>query len=114
MLLTVVGLSSLLTLWALVFVIVDRAVILRQLIGAGLVEAALLVQLLVAGAGQLGGHEVSDPVTLWGYLIVALLLLPVATAWALAERTRWSSVVLAVAAFAIVVMEGRIWQVWGA
>ena len=55
-----------------------------------------------------------DPVTLWGYLFVALLLLPAAGAVAFAERSRWSSVVLAVAVFTIMVMEVRVWQVWTA
>ena len=31
---------------------------------------------------------------LWGYVLTQLLILPIAAAWAFAERTRWSSVVL--------------------
>ena len=50
--------------------------------------------------------------TFWGYLVTALLLLPVAAAWAFAERTRWSSVVLLVAALTVAVMEWRLVQVW--
>lgn len=42
----------------------------------------------------------------------ALLLLPAAGWWALLDRSRWSSVVLVVAAFAIAAMQLRIWQLW--
>ena len=35
---------------------------------------------------------------LWGYVLTQLFILPIAAAWAFAERTRWSSVVLVVAA----------------
>jgi hypothetical protein len=100
--------------WALVFVVRDRAVVLKQLFGAAAVEAVLVVQGVVA-AVQLtaGGHSV-DGALFWGYLATALVLLPVAAAWAFAERTRWSSVVLAVAALTVGFLEWRLWQIWGA
>lgn len=110
----VAALAGALALWALAFAISDRAVVLRQLIGGGVVLAALLVQAVVAAVLQLGGAEVADPVTLWGYLIVAMLLLPGAAVWAFTDRTRWSSVVLVIVAVAIMGMELRIWQVWSA
>ena len=58
------------------------------------------------------GNGPDDAVTFWGYLATALVLLPVAAAWAFAERTRWSSVVLLVAALTVVVMQWRLVQVW--
>lgn len=110
----VAALAGVLAAWALAFAITDRAVVLRQLIGGGVVLAALVVQAVVVAVLQLGGTEVSDPVTVWGYIIVAILLLPGAAVWAFADRTRWSSVVLVIAAVAIMGMELRIWQVWSA
>ncbi len=107
-------LAAALGVWALVFAVTDRAVVLRQLIAGGVVEGALVVQGLVIAVEQLTGTRVSDPVTLWGYLLVALLLLPGAALVAFVERTRWSSVVLVVAAFTIIVMELRMWQLWQA
>jgi hypothetical protein len=107
-------LAAALGVWALVFAVTDRAVVLRQLIAAGVVEGALVVQGLVIAIEQLTGTVVADPVTLWGYLLVALLLLPGAAVAAFAERTRWSSVVLVVAALTIVIMELRMWQLWQA
>jgi len=98
--------------WAAVFAARDRAVVLRQLWGAAVVEGGLVLQVLVAGYLTARGDGPDDAVTFWGYLVTALLLLPVAAAWAFAERTRWSSVVLLVAALTIVVMEWRLVQVW--
>lgn len=100
--------------WALVFFFRDRAVILRQLIAAGVVEAALIAQAVVAGVLQATGARVSDSVTLWSYLVFVLFVPPAVGVVALVERTKWSSMVLAVATWAIVAMQVRIWQVWTA
>ena len=98
--------------WAGVFAVRDRAVILRQLWGGAVVEGAIVLQALVALVLTVRGDGPADGVTFWGYLLTALLLLPIAAAWAFAERTRWSSVVLVVAALTIVVMEWRLVQIW--
>ena len=101
-----------LALWAAVFALRDRAVVLRQLWGGAVVEGALLLQVVVALVWTARGDGPADAVTFWGYLVTALLLLPIAAAWAFAERTRWSSVVLLVAAVTILVMQWRLVQVW--
>ncbi|PFG43516.1 hypothetical protein ATJ88_2213 [Isoptericola jiangsuensis] len=97
--------------WAAWFVLRDRAVVLRQLFGAAAVEAVLLVQAVVAGVLQAGGHAVDGPL-FWGYLLTSALLLPIAAAWAFAERTRWSSVVLLVAALTVAFLQWRLWIIW--
>lgn len=112
--LVVSALAAALGAWALVFAVTDRAVVLRQLIAAGVVEGALVVQALVLAVEQVTGSLTSDPVLMWGYLLVAMMLLPGAALAAFVERTRWSSVVLVVAAFTIIVMELRMWQLWQA
>ena len=99
--------------WALWFVVADRAVVLRQLWGAAVVEGALVVQAVVLAVLAAGGHDV-DAVLLWGYVVTQAILLPVAAAWAFAERTRWSSVVLLVAALTVAFLELRLLQIWGA
>jgi hypothetical protein len=98
--------------WAAVFAVRDRAVVLRQLWGGAVVEGALVLQGLAAILLTVRGEGPADAVTFWGYLVTALLLLPIAAAWAFAERTRWSSVVLLVAALTVVVMEVRLVQLW--
>jgi len=99
--------------WALWFVVRDRAVILRQLWGGAVVEAVLVVQAVVAGVLAATGSPDVDGVLLWGYVLTQLLILPIAAAWAFAERTRWSSVVLFVAALTVAFLELRLLQIWG-
>ena len=109
----VVLLALALAAWAAAFAVRDRAVVLRQLKGAAVVEAVLVLQVLAAVVATVRGEAPADAVTFWGYLLTALVVLPLAAVWAFAERTRWSSVVLLVAALTIVVMQWRLLQIWG-
>jgi hypothetical protein len=100
--------------WALWFVVRDRAVILKQLFVAGGVEAVIVVQAVVAGVLQATRDHPVDGPLFWGYVVTAAIVLPIAAAWAFAERTRWSSVVLLVAALTVAFLEWRLWQIWTA
>ncbi|MFC8193204.1 hypothetical protein ACFUMH_16235 [Cellulomonas sp. NPDC057328] len=100
--------------WAGWFVVRDRAVVLRQLWGAAVVEGLLVVQAVVAGVLLVTGPAEVDGVLFWGYVATQLIVLPIAAAWAFAERTRWSSVVLVVAALTVAFLEYRLLQIWGA
>ena len=78
-----------------------------------IVELLLLAQLVIALiAPGLGNHPTGSVPEFAVYLISALLIPPLAVFWALIERTRWSTVVLGVAAFAIAVMVVRMEQIW--
>ena len=78
-----------------------------------LVELLLLAQLVIALiAPGFGNHPVGSVPLFYVYLISGLLIPPLAVFWALIERTRWSTVVLGVAAFAIAVMVVRMAQIW--
>lgn len=90
----------------------DRPVILRQLVVAGVVEALLLVQAVVAAVRAATGDGPADAATFWGYLGTTLCILPAAAVWAFAERTRWSSVVLLVAGVTVAFLQLRAVQVW--
>lgn len=98
--------------WAGLYVATDRAVVLRQLWGAAVVEGLLVVQAVVAAVLAAMGSAANDPLLLWGYIASGLVLLPVAAGWAFAERTRWSSVVLLVAAVTGAFLQVRLWQIW--
>jgi len=106
------ALSLALAAWAAWRTIRDRPVILRQLIFAGVAEALLVVEVVVAAVRSATGDGPADVPTFWGYLITALIVLPIAGAWAFAERTRWSSVVLLVAALTSAFLQLRLVQVW--
>ena len=99
--------------WAAIRTVRDQPVILRQLIASGVVEALLVLQAVVAAVLMAQGQRPSDAATFWGYLLTTMLILPVAAAWAFAERTRWSSVVLLVASLTGAFLEYRLLQVWG-
>jgi hypothetical protein len=79
----------------------------------GLLELGLLAQ-CVTGLVRLAhtGRDVSG-LTFTAYLVGAVLVPPAAFVWAAAERTRWGSAVLVVAALAVVALEFRLDQIWG-
>ena len=83
-----------------------------DLLAAGVVELVVLVQVVVVIV-LVARHGTADPGLLWGYLGAGLVLLPFAGLWAFAERTRWSSVILSLAALSLVVVEWRLTQIWG-
>ena len=59
-----------------------------------------------------GQQAKGDTVEFFGYIITALVVPPAAIAWAVIERTRWSTLVLGVACFTVAVMLVRMWQIW--
>jgi hypothetical protein len=75
--------------------------------------AGLLVQLLVSIVLVFSGERaVVSTLEFFGYLIVAFLI-PVAGAiWALAEPTKWATVILGAALLTIAVMLVRMMQIW--
>lgn len=112
-LLVIVGvLAGGLGLWGAWQAVRDQPVKGFQIPGMALVELGLLVQTVVIAAWLGQGRGEGDPALLWGYLITELVLVPVAFGWAFMERTRWSSVVLAVVGLAVVVLQVRVWQIW--
>ncbi|MEW2460869.1 hypothetical protein [Microbacterium sp. K41] len=78
-----------------------------------LVELLLIGQVVVAiGAPLSGNPPTGDLLEYWVYLVSAVLLPIGAVLWALMERSRWSTVVLGVAALAIAVMLWRMQAIW--
>lgn len=78
-----------------------------------LVEVLLVVQLVVAIAAPAFGNEATGSLLeFYTYVVGALLLPPAAIFWGLLERSRWSTVVLGVAALAVGVMVYRMLQIW--
>jgi hypothetical protein len=76
-------------------------------------EVLLIIQLaLFIVMLTLGASAVVDNWQFAGYLLVALLLPPAGAIWALAEKSRWSMVVLGFSAFTVGVMLGRMHQIW--
>src|SRR4051794_5584198 len=93
---TVVGASLALALVGLVLSLLDRRAAARLLGLAGLTEAGVVVQSVVAGVGLATGHDVRSTATFVGYLVGIVVVVPFAVAWAWADRSRWSGAVVAV------------------
>lgn len=84
-----------------------------SILGVVLVELLLVAQVVIAIVAPLtGNHPTGNLGEFWVYLVTACLMPPAAIAWALTDRSRWSTVVLGVAALAIAVMAYRMNQIW--
>lgn len=78
-----------------------------------LVEVLLVAQVVVAIIAPLAGNPpTGDLLEYWVYLVSAVLLPVGAVLWALMERSRWSTVILGVAALAIAIMLWRMQVIW--
>lgn len=81
--------------------------------GTLLVALLLLAQIIVAIiAPAVGNTPTGDLLEFWMYLITALVLPLGAAFWALADRSRWSNLILAVAALSVSVMVYRMLFIW--
>ncbi|NIH77987.1 hypothetical protein [Amycolatopsis viridis] len=106
--------AALVAVWAFVAAARGREPGRPLLAALAVVEALLVAQLVVGVVLLIAGDRPHSMVTYLAYLVGALVILPVGTAWALAERSRSSTVILGVACLAIPVMVERIHQIWGA
>jgi hypothetical protein len=78
-----------------------------------LLEVLLIVQVVIAiVAPFVGNPPTGSALEFWVYLISAVLLPLAGAAWALIERSRWSTVVMGVVALAVAVMVWRMQVIW--
>lgn len=98
--------------WSFVLVIRDRPPARSLLAGLAAVEALLVVQVVISVVLLIAGQRPEHLVTFLAYLAGSLLVLPLGTVWALAERTRSSTAVLGIACVTVPVLVLRMYQVW--
>ncbi|AZS36394.1 hypothetical protein CVS47_00995 [Microbacterium lemovicicum] len=78
-----------------------------------LVELYLVVQVVTSIVAPLTGNPPTGSLLeFWVYLVSAVLVPPAAVFWALLERSRWSTVIMGVAALAVAVMVWRMYAIW--
>nr|WP_274637533.1 hypothetical protein [Microbacterium bovistercoris] len=78
-----------------------------------LLELLLIAQVVIAIVAPLAGNPPSGSLLeFWVYLVSAVLLPPAGVAWALVERSRWSTVIMGIAALAVAVMVWRMHVIW--
>lgn len=81
--------------------------------GLAAVLLLLIAQVVVAIiAPFVGNPPTGSALEFWVYLVSAVLLPPAAVAWALIERSRWSTVIMGIAALAVAVMVWRMQIIW--
>ncbi|MGM7666145.1 hypothetical protein [Microbacterium sp. A93] len=78
-----------------------------------LVEVLLIVQIVVGIVSPLAGNPpTGDLLEFWVYLVSAVLVPVGGVIWALLDRTRWSTVILGLAAVAVAIMVWRMQVIW--
>lgn len=98
----------------LILALMGRLPSLVSVGGNALVLLGLLLQLVVAAIMTARGAPCKgDVVEFFGYVIVAILVPIGAVFWSLVERSKTSTLVLAIAPFTVVVMVARMAQIWG-
>lgn len=80
----------------------------------GLIELALLALLVIGIVNLAGTTRDVEGVTFVSYLAGALVVLPIAVAWARAESSRWGNAVLIVGVLVVPVLVVRLNQIWDA
>lgn len=100
--------------WALVAVVRNQPPREAYVIGAGLVELLIVVQVIVAIVMMIVDGAPDETATFVGYLLMNMLIVPLGLFWALAEKSRWGTSVLVVAALVVPVLVVRMQQIWDA
>ena len=78
-----------------------------------LLELLLIAQIVIAIIAPFAGNPpTGSALEFWVYLVSAALLPPAAVFWALLERSRWSTVIMGIAALAVAVMVWRMQVIW--
>jgi hypothetical protein len=78
-----------------------------------LVELLLVAQVVTAIVAPLAGNPpTGSALEFWTYLVSAVLLPAAGVAWALIERSRWSTVIMGVIALSVAVMVWRMQVIW--
>lgn len=108
----VIALAAVAVIWGLVTAVINKPPGKAQLLFAAGVEVVTVVQSIVAAAKLAAGFRPVELATTIGYLIVIVLLIPIAWFWANSERSRFSGIVLAVAALAVLAMTLRLLVLW--
>jgi hypothetical protein len=98
---------------ALVLGLIGRLPSLVSLTPLALTALGLIVQAFIAiGVLATGNSAKGDVIEFYGYLITALIVAVGAGLWSLAERSKYSTMILGAANLTIAIMLLRMWQIW--
>jgi hypothetical protein len=101
-------------IWLVVLIVRNRQPDDYLYAALGLLEVGLVAQLVIGLVMIVGDHGGVNVAAYVGYLVGALVILPVAFVWSVGERTRSGTGVLLVAVVVVPVLFLRLHQLWGA
>ncbi|MGA8247261.1 MAG: hypothetical protein WB797_10180 [Nocardioides sp.] len=99
-------------IWLGVLIVRDRLPDNRVFAALAIIEVGLVVQLVIGLVRVFGDHGGLNVAAYVGYLVGALLVLPIGFVWSAGERTRSGTGVLLVAVVAVGVLFLRLHQLW--
>lgn len=105
---------ALVAVYVVVLIVRDRLVDDPLLYALGVLEAGLVLQLVLGVVQVFGDHGDLNVAAYLGYLVGALLVLPIGFLWSAAERTRSGTAVLLVALVVLPVLFLRLNDLWEA
>jgi hypothetical protein len=98
---------------ALVLGLIGRLPSLVSLTPLALTALGLIIQAFITiGVLASGNAGKGDVIEFYGYLLTALLVAVGAGFWSLAERSKYSTMILGAANLTIAIMLLRMWQIW--
>jgi hypothetical protein len=106
--------SIVVAVWLAVLIVADRQPNDYVYGALALLEVGLVAQLVVGLVRVSGDHGGVNVAAYVGYLVGALVILPVGFVWSLGERTRAGTGVLLVAVLVVPVLFLRLHQLWAA
>jgi hypothetical protein len=98
--------------WGLLTAVINKPPGRAQLIFAAVLEVATVLQTVIALVSLALGFRPAEIGTTVGYLVVVIVIIPIAWFWANNERTRYSGLVMAVAAASVLAMTFRLLSLW--
>jgi hypothetical protein len=104
--------AAVVAIWLVVLVARDRLPDSSLYAALAVIEVGLVVQLVIGLARVFGDHGGLNVAAYVGYLVGALLVLPIGFVWSAGERTRSGTGVLLVAVIAVGVLFLRLHQLW--
>ena len=102
--------AGLLALWGTIQALRNRPAPIAMIWWAGAVLLLLIVQLVTSIV--LFGQTNADPLLFFGYVLTAIILVPIAAVWGYIEPSKWAPWVLAAAGATVIVMIIRMDQIW--
>jgi hypothetical protein len=104
--------AGVVAIWMVVLIVLDRLPGDAVLYALLTLEAGLVVQLVIGLARVFGDHGGVNVAAYVGYLVGALLVLPIGFLWSAGERTRSGTGVLLVAVVTLPVLFLRLHDLW--